>query len=883
MNFKKVISVLLCMLFFVLVLPANEVNAWKVKTHNYSANLILEEVMSNGGTVEIAPFGRFDVASEFYTALQKYPRAFRAGSLGPDAFPDIYVGQGFIHPLDEMDPNNPNDDITSGMWIRQMVENAMSLPENSEERYETVAFLLGYMTHYAGDLFGHTYINQISNGAYPDMADLADPEKAEQALSIILKHISSEGIIDSNIPQKYMQGEYININAPNKFITDSFIFDGTKDNGLSSMYDGMDAPMHFKYLVEVRSFVKQKADYYRQYSNSKNIVDYAENTVICNYLDAWLDDIDRAIDQWVTVSERIGQVLLDSGDQNDMEAAAVQVRGWVDSYGKYITPVPDVLIDALNLPGNIATFFKDKLGITVLQDMYDEFNAHINEMIVNFMIYDVIGMTKEQVEEMKKAFSMPQMVLGEEVISKLLIDMENFNKEVSALEQEFTPFYNTITMVKLILIGPGGYNRLISMVKGVPDTGYNYSTANVEVDNLKVSIKTKGGTSKYKGLFGVMYPYADQHGTDDDIYFGVKFKNGTSVEKLFDKSGYNDFESGDYDTYEISLGDSYKLGDISQFYLKKVGTGLPGPDWRPEYFDVSAYIGNVKYKDLGRTKIDYYIKGSTTKAFNAGFGNETYRTALNSGIVDFIGSLDNSLQWQHENFLLWSDPELREGVFYRIFKDVEKYDDPEFDPYVFLDSVEEEEIKEDELADSLDYVNASGWAVPEMKSAVANGLVKDFDILNDCRKNITRAEFAALAINLYEAMTGKEAQASPSNTFNDTSDINILKANNTGIINGKGKGIFAPEESITREAMATMFKRTIDAAFAHMNKTVKAPAGDFSVEDSDQISSWALESVQFVYLNNIITGSGTNFNPLGTAPVEQAIAVINRVYEKYRD
>ena len=149
------------------------------------------------------------------------------GSLGPDAFPDIYVGQAYIHPAENK---------TSGEWLSLMLNDALALEQNSEKRYEIIAFILGFMTHYSGDLFGHTYINQIAHGAYPDMAELADPSKAENALSIITRHISSEGIIDKAIPQKYQNGEYIRIDAPNEFVLDSFIYDGTKDSGVITSY-----------------------------------------------------------------------------------------------------------------------------------------------------------------------------------------------------------------------------------------------------------------------------------------------------------------------------------------------------------------------------------------------------------------------------------------------------------------------------------------------------------------------------------------------------------------------------------------------------------------------------------------------------------------------
>lgn len=893
MNFKKVIALLLCMVLMFSIIPINQANAWKVKTHNYSANLILEEITTIGGgnKVYIPPFGQFEIAPEFATALRKYPNAYRAGSLGPDAYPDIYVGQGYIH---------PEDNRTSGEWIKLMIQDALSLPENSDKRYEVIAFLLGYMTHYSGDLFGHTYINQIANGAYPALTDLADPTKAEAALSIILKHITSEGVIDSKIPAQYGQGQYIKIDAPNDFVLNSFVYNGTKDNGLSSKYYGMEAPEHFKYLVELRTYVKNKADYYRAYGNSSNIFDYAENTVICNYLDAWLDDIDRAINEWINVSERIANGLISNGSESDLDVAINEIKNWFHSYGKYLSAAPDVLIDALGLPGDVAKFFSEKLGITVLQDLYEEFTQYIDDLIKDFMIYNVAGLTEEQVQQIKEAFSKPTLILGEEVLIKMDEDMKNFSTGQLALQQEFAPFYNTLTMVKLILIGPDGYKKLIERSKNLENTGYNYQTAYEKVDNLKVSIKTKGGISKYKGFLGIWYPYADQNGTDDDIFFGVKFKNGSTVETLFDRSGYNDFEAGDYDTYSIALGKKVKLEDISEFYLKKKSTHLPGPDWKPEYFEVRAYDGNTKIKDVGRTNIDYYIKGSTTKYFGVNAYSNSYKTALNSGIIDFISSLDESMQWQHEDFKLWSDPQLREDIFYKIFKDVRKYDDPNFDPYVYVEGEksngqEPEEPKTEEpkpeepkqdltaLANSIDYSNASNWAIGEMKNAVINNLVRDISIFKDCKANITRRDFADISVNLYEALIGKEVEAAPNDTFTDTSDIKVLKAYKNKIVGGKGNGIFAPNDSLTREEMAVMFKRVIDGAYRYKNKELTLPSGSLSIGDKDKVSSWAKEHVHFVFSNKIITGNGVNFNPRGTAPVEQAIAIVNRVYEKYKN
>jgi hypothetical protein len=181
------------------------------------------------------------------------------------------------------------------------------------------------------------------------------------------------------------------------------------------------------------------------------------------------------------------------------------------------------------------------------------------------------------------------------------------------------------------------------------------------------------------------------------------------------------------------------------------------------------------------------------------------------------------------------------------------------------------------------YVNASNWAINEMKSSINNELVKDYTIFENCASNISRRDFAEITVNLYEALVGAEAAIAPEDTFVDTNDIFVRKANKIGIVGGKGNGLFAPNDSLTREEMAVMFKRVIDAAYKYKNIEFEDTEGELSIEDIDLISSWAKEQVRFVYVNKIITGDGKNFNPKGVAPIEQAVAITNRVLLKYKD
>ncbi len=854
----------------ILITTATPVFAWKAKTHSYIANLILEDVAD--GKLNISPVGEFSVDPEFAKALREYPAAYRAGSLGPDAYPDIYIGQTYIH---------PKEGLTSGQWLRLICQDAMKMPQNDPKRYEAMAFILGFMTHYAGDMFGHNYINQIAGGAYPAMTDLLDPDKSEAALTVILKHIGSESLIDSKIPAKYKTGTYVDVNAPNDFVLNSMVYDGDKNSGISRKYVNNDIPYHLKYMVELRNTLYQKAEYWRSYENAKNAADYAENTLMVNYVDRWIADLDNAMAAWIQVSENIAKGMINDADEGDLTVVRNEMTNWFDKYGKYMSPAPDAIVDALGAPETFAKFLKERFGIDYLYDMYEKFKGQVQGMILDYMIYNVAGMTEEQVQQMRDALSMPNLVLSQQELATMEKAMKNFGEDVSADQHEFTPFYNSLVMTKLILIGPDNYNALLRRYSGSAASTYTKSTAAPAANSLDVTIKTNGDTEwNYTTVFGKKIkttPKLDQPGTDDDIFFGVKFKDGTSVEQLFDKSGYNDFEKGDRDTYKINLNKNARVSEISGVYLRKSSTNLPSPDWKVDYMEISAYNGSTKIADLGKITINAWIKGSTTKPFSVNRSDSTYQTSLNTGIIDFMESLDDSLQWENQAFSLYSNPVLKAEVFDKIFKDA-------YNVEIFT-----EEAAEDDTAvpadaadpETITYVSASSWAIPELKQAVANGLVKDLSLFDDCSKGISRKEFAALMVGLYEAMTGKAASASSINTFTDTTDSHVLKANNLGIVTGIGGGLFAPDSLIPREQMAVMFYRAIDRAHIDAGKASPVYESQVNVKDKAKISNYAVKYIGYIFNEEIITGDGISFNPKGTATREAAIAVVNRVFVKY--
>lgn len=126
---------------------------WKPNTHVFAANKALVDALPDG-MVTIPPYGEIAVNANVLRALRNYPTAYRAGVVGPDVFPDIWVGQSLVHVDREQDVTR----WVSDDWLAQLFREAWSLP-NGDERDRALAFTYGFLTHASGDMFAHTYVN----------------------------------------------------------------------------------------------------------------------------------------------------------------------------------------------------------------------------------------------------------------------------------------------------------------------------------------------------------------------------------------------------------------------------------------------------------------------------------------------------------------------------------------------------------------------------------------------------------------------------------------------------------------------------------------------------------------------------------------------------
>lgn len=105
----------------------------------------------------------------------------------------------------------------------------------------------------------------------------------------------------------------------------------------------------------------------------------------------------------------------------------------------------------------------------------------------------------------------------------------------------------------------------------------------------------------------------------------------------------------------------------------------------------------------------------------------------------------------------------------------------------------------------------------------------------------------------------------------------VIWAEKNGIVCGMGNGIFAPDQFITREQMATIMCRY--AAFKGEDTSADVSLSAYS--DAGKISDWAVSGMKWAVKNSVMSGKGYGImDPLGTATRAECAKIIYNFLEK---
>lgn len=171
----------------------------------------------------------------------------------------------------------------------------------------------------------------------------------------------------------------------------------------------------------------------------------------------------------------------------------------------------------------------------------------------------------------------------------------------------------------------------------------------------------------------------------------------------------------------------------------------------------------------------------------------------------------------------------------------------------------------------------SDWAKELVDGAASAGLIAD-GLGEDYTANITRAQFAAAAVKLYEAMSGEAAPAAGEEiAFSDTTDPVVLQAAALEIVKGS-EGRFSPDALVTREDAALMLSRV----YTKLGGEIPEVDATAFADDAD-MSGYARNAIAFMSGKEIVGGVGNNkFDPKGSASIEQALIIALRMFEKLK-
>lgn len=173
---------------------------------------------------------------------------------------------------------------------------------------------------------------------------------------------------------------------------------------------------------------------------------------------------------------------------------------------------------------------------------------------------------------------------------------------------------------------------------------------------------------------------------------------------------------------------------------------------------------------------------------------------------------------------------------------------------------------------------ASEWASESISRAHSLGLIPHslfaFPTFTNYTLPITRAEFTALAVALYEAVLGEVQALIDPVEFNDTTDVNVQIMATLGVVTGVGNNRFDPDSPLTREQAAVILDRL--AGLFGVNSHNVFPRFD----DNQDISEWAILAVGHMQAREIMGGTGNNmFSPRGEYTRQQSVITILRLFD----
>jgi hypothetical protein len=495
---------------------------WKINTHLFAANKALADAIADG-MVTIPPFGEIPVAPAALQALREWPAAYRAGVLGPDLFPDMYFGGWIIH--SDL-PNAWNADA----WLRHVWNRAWSWPDASE-RSKALAFAYGFLTHGAGDMWAHTWVNQKADGAWVSFWGKSKPTA--------FKHIVLEGYVGDHTPKSDLS-----IDVWPGFVSNVLIRDPTARRYSQTakyyqkwlqLYDWLDDQVK-RAKSQMNQNISNDAPYWAKCSL---------HPVACakkEQMETWQLDIKRGFRAMVDSSESLGERLM----EGEAREGASAMTGWMTEWIPKMFGAHAIGEGAAALQAFLS--WVADAAAPISEPIKDETERFFKKWFAE--IYDLYQTVTDPASYMDQIGFPPgtkQQVNQEMGIPSGAGDFD---------WRTFEPIYNSVILSKLVLLDANGLNELARRagIKPLFPPGANGNVMLGVFRSLTQSYQWKGEVVTTETTFGICgtedgeLPKTAQCGQSGGFVlwsnpearqkvFGVIFKGygpgpGTAVERI---------------------------------------------------------------------------------------------------------------------------------------------------------------------------------------------------------------------------------------------------------------------------------------------------------------------------------------------------------------
>lgn len=188
--------------------------------------------------------------------------------------------------------------------------------------------------------------------------------------------------------------------------------------------------------------------------------------------------------------------------------------------------------------------------------------------------------------------------------------------------------------------------------------------------------------------------------------------------------------------------------------------------------------------------------------------------------------------------------------------------------------------------------DVSSWAEPDVMAASAAGLMPDTFAALAAKSSVSRAEFCAVALNLYEAERETTVKRTSKVYFDDCDDPDVNTAYEMNLISGRGNGVFAPDESVSRQDLCVILDSVREQCEVDKPDTTVSAS---SFPDGGEVRDYAVSATETMLSTGIIKGveatvsndpeqageTVTLLQPQGTATREQALIMASRFLDAF--